>query len=853
MLRSRRFLLLAALWLLCILVAQPVVAQERLLSPEAFLGYAPGTRFTPYHRVMDYVAHVAAFSSRVRPQPYGETYEGRPLQVALVASPENMERLETLRTDNLKRAGLMTGTPESPPVALVWLSYNVHGNEAVSTEAAMLTLYDLANPENVQTGAWLDNTVVILDPCINPDGRDRYVNWYNQMLGRTFNPGPDAREHREPWPGGRTNHYYFDLNRDWAWMTQVETQQRIALYNQWLPHVHVDFHEQGVDAPYYFAPAAQPYHEDITPWQRAFQASIGQNHARYFDANGWLYFTRQVFDLFYPAYGDTWPTYNGAIGMTYEQGGSGRAGLGIITAEGDTLTLRDRIDHHHTTSLSTVETTAGNSDRVVSEFQQLFERNRTDPPGAYKAYLIKGRNDGDKLAALADLLTRQDLRYGYADRGRSVRGFDYGRGTTGSVQVDPGDLVISAFQPKSVLAKVLFEPRNVLVDSLTYDITAWALPYAYGLEAYALTDRLEPDTDTPPVAEPSPADLEKPYAYLVRWKSLADVQFLSEVLQAGIKLRYAARSFDMDGVAYDPGTLILTRTGNEAMGARFDRVIRAAAAANNQPLHAVGTGFVTRGADFGSGDVPFLAQPKVAVLAGSPVSSSAVGEVWHFFDRQIGYPATLVHVEDLSRLDLSDYNVLIMPTGGYGSVLTDALLSDLKAWIRAGGRLIALESAVSFLAGKDGFDIKVKENNEDKKEEKKKEEAKEGEVPQHRYGDQSRAAISDDVPGSIYRVEMDASHPLGFGYTEPYYTLKRSDRAYAYLTENSAWNVGVIGTAGHVSGFTGYRAKEKLNETLVFGVQGMGRGSVVYLVDDPLFRAFWYNGKLLFGNAVFMR
>ncbi|MEJ7913340.1 MAG: M14 family zinc carboxypeptidase, partial [Chitinophagaceae bacterium] len=237
--------------------------------------------------------------SMVKLQQYGQTNEGRPLLLAYVSSAENIINLEAIRTNNLSLAGLgeKPVTPGSKQTAVVWLSYNVHGNETSSSEVSLLTLYALADPSNTQTKGWLQNTVVLIDPCLNPDGRDRYVNWFRSVTGNNYNPVADAREHREPWPGGRTNHYNFDLNRDWAWQTQVESQQRMIVYNQWLPQIHVDFHEQGINNPYYFAPAAQPYHQLITDWQRSFQNTIGKNHARYFDEKGWLYFTREVFDL----------------------------------------------------------------------------------------------------------------------------------------------------------------------------------------------------------------------------------------------------------------------------------------------------------------------------------------------------------------------------------------------------------------------------------------------------------------------------------------------------------------------------------------------------------------------------
>jgi len=279
---------------------------------------------------------------------YGETYERRSLNLAFITAPKNFSKLENLRLNHLRTAGVVKGEA-GEDIPIVWLSYNVHGNEASSTEAAMKTLFALVNPADTKIKKWIENTIVIIDPCMNPDGRDRYVNWYNETANVPYNTNPDAKEHHEPWPGGRANHYLFDLNRDWAWTTQVESQARIAQYNKWMPNIHVDFHEQSVDNPYYFAPAAEPYHEVITKFQRDFQVTIGKNHAKYFDKNGWLYFTKEFFDLLYPSYGDTYPTYNGAIGMTYEQAGHGRAGLAIKTADNDILTLKDRVAHHYTT------------------------------------------------------------------------------------------------------------------------------------------------------------------------------------------------------------------------------------------------------------------------------------------------------------------------------------------------------------------------------------------------------------------------------------------------------------------------------------------------------------------------
>ncbi|MGB1451688.1 MAG: M14 metallopeptidase family protein, partial [Marinirhabdus sp.] len=429
--------------LLCFVFTLSLSAQ--LQSPEAFLGYQLGTQFSRHADVVNYFAHVAQNSPMVTYAGYGKTNERRPLTYAVVSSPENLANIETIRTDNLKNTGIMAGSV-APKTAIVWLSYNVHGNEASSTEAAMATLYKIVTEKQ----AWLENTVVLMDPCVNPDGRDRYANWYNQVAAQPYDVKQMAAEHNEPWPGGRSNHYLFDLNRDWAWATQVESQQRLKIYNQWLPHIHVDFHEQGINEPYYFAPAAEPYHEIISDFQRGFQTEIGKNHAKYFDREGWLFFTRERFDLLYPSYGDTYPTFMGAIGMTYEQAGHGRAGLGINTDEGYVLTLVDRIAHHTTTGLSTIEMASQNAQRLNREFKTFFDNSDLK----YKSYVLKG--NPDKIKMLTTLLDRHGITYGFATGG-NVSGYDYSKNEKGSMAA-AGALVVSTNQPKGKMVKVLFEP-----------------------------------------------------------------------------------------------------------------------------------------------------------------------------------------------------------------------------------------------------------------------------------------------------------------------------------------------------------------------------------------------------------
>jgi hypothetical protein len=830
-------------------ISTAIFAQQKLLSPKEFLGYELGDRFTPHYKVVEYFRHVAETMPNVDLQKYGETYEHRPLVLAIVASADNFTNLEHIRLDNLRRAGLADGTQSGTKNPIVWLSYNVHGNEANSMEASMWTLYELANPANTRTQEWLKNTVVILDPCINPDGRDRYANFYNQYGNFPPNPSTEAYEHYEPWPGGRSNHYLFDLNRDWAWETQTESQQRLKVYNQWLPHVHVDFHEQGINNPYYFAPAAEPFHEVISPWQREFQTMIGKNNAKYFDEHGWLYFTKEIFDLYYPSYGDTYPTYSGAIGMTYEQAGSGFAGLQIKTETGDLLTLKDRITHHYTTGLSTVEITANNAAKVLDEFEKYFRENINSPASPYKTYVIKGNNSPDKLNRLAKWLDSHSIKFGYSGVSKATRGFDYQTQTTTNVNVSTDDIVISAYQPKSRFVTTVFEPFSKLPDSLTYDITAWNLMYAYDLKAHALQERINPGKIYQP-AVPAYANLSgKAYAYIFSYQSLDDVAFLTDLLKNHVRIRYSEKSFTLNGQNFEAGTLIVTRRNNEHLDS-FDSLITESAKKYQRRIITTTTGFVEKGKDFGSGALHFIKAPRVAALLGEQTSSLGAGEVWYFFEQQIKYPITQIGTNNLKFAELSNYDVLVIPEGYY-RIFDDGMLDKISSWVSDGGRLILIGNAINSFSERKNFNLKRYTTEDEKTEAQKKEKEQKQKQGLARYEETERKQVSETISGAIYKVSVDNSHPLGFGLGNNYYSLKTNELRFGWL--ENGWNVGVIkGKAKPIQGFAGYKANAALDNSLTFGVEQQGSGQVIYLVDNPLFRCFWENGKMLFSNAVFM-
>ena len=822
------------LTILIVLIVSELMAQSSLLSPSEFLGYDLGTKFSRHHQVINYFQHLDAASGQVRIAEYGRTYENRPLIYAIITSESNFNQLDQIRTDNMIRAGMASGSIKTD-IPIVWLGYNVHGNESVSTEASMKTAYELVT--NRQD--WLSNTVVIIDPCINPDGRDRYVNFYWQYGQKNYNPDRLSREHVEPWPSGRTNHYMFDLNRDWAWTTQKESKARIELYNQWLPHLAVDFHEQGIDEPYYFAPAAQPYHEMLTDWQRELQKIIGKNNAKWFDSNGWLYFTGERFDLLYPSYGDTYPSFSGAIGMTYEQGGSGRAGLGVITALGDTLSLVDRIAHHYTSGLSTVEVAFNHKERILREFTTYYSENGRQ---AAKTYIIKSPH-GQIRNELIDWFDLHGIEVTSGNTTKPIRATAIKTGASANTTITSKDLVVSANQPKWRFARALFERNAKLADSLTYDITAWSIPFAFELEAYETTasiganeraSKLQLKND---VADDS-------YAIFAKRNSVASMTFLAQLIKMKIKVRTNLKPFVNNGERYDRGAIIITKRGNESFGNGLNQIVNELANRYSVELTATNTGLSSEGIDLGSSWIEILDAPKIALVSGRGTRSLDVGATWYFMEHILDYPFTMLDASMVNAENLSSYDVLILQNGRYSN-FDEGTIAQIGEWVNAGGRVVAVQGALGLFRDRDGYSLKKFKDDAEKRRIENRSDDKE-----IRFEDQQRSYISESISGAIFKVAMDNSHPLAFGYGNEYYTLKTDSRRTAQL--ESGWNVGTINSKyDKVSGFAGSETLNLIENSLVFGSESIGDGTVIYMADNPLYRAFWKSGHLIFANALF--
>jgi hypothetical protein len=530
--------------------------------------------------------------------------------------------------------------------------------------------------------------------------------------------------------------------------------------------------------------------------------------------------------------------------MTYEQAGGPGGGATAFTADGDTLTLLDRAMHHYTTSLSTIEISSANASKLVKEFRKYFNDAVSTGVGEYKSYLVKySEANRERMNSLIELLDKNGIQYEIANgssRG-TMSGYNYATGKDDLTTTDNYDLIVHAQQPRSAMVKVLFEPKSKLVDSATYDITAWSLPYVYGLPAFAMKSKLNTSTGTKPAAITN--NVADAYGYVIRWQGVQSAKALGQLFQRGVKVRFSETPFEVNGMQFERGSLIIIKKGNEQFGRTLPAVVNEICNANNIKANTITTGFVDKGFDFGSGKIHFMNAPKIALLTGEGVNSNSAGEIWHFFEQVLDYPLTLVNANDFGRITLSDYQVIIMTSGNYKFLNDKTSAESLKDWINKGGRLVAIEGAVGQLAK---LDWGIKEKKSDDSVDKKDTYA-----GLNSYEVRDRDFLTGFIPGSIYKVELDNTHPLAFGYDKTYYTLKQDDAMFEFL-KSGGWNVGVIKKDNQVAGYVGSRLKSKIQDGVLFGVQDTGNGAIAFMADDVLFRSFWENGKLMLCNAVFM-
>jgi hypothetical protein len=829
------------LFSLFFLLLAAVSVNAQLKSPSEFLPNY-GKQISYYHQVEAYFKQLTEESTSIKKQKYGQTSEERDLNVYYISTPENLVNLDQIRNNNLAAIGMSDKKTQTiGDKLIVWLSFNVHGNEYAGTESAMMVAYELVNPANPESKNWLKNTIVILDPCINPDGYSRYGNWLRQISGKKTHSELTDREHMEVWPGGRYNHYVFDLNRDWAWQTQIETQQRLAIYNEWLPQMHVDVHEMSYNSPYFFPPSAEPWHEYIEKYQKDFHDVIGKNISKKFDKENWMYNTRERFDMFYPSYGDTYPTYNGAVGMTFEQGGIG-AGREVLLENGSLLSIKDRLTHHAKAVLTAVGSAVSESDNLIKGFRGFMNNSRKVVKGEYKTYVLKSN---PKLEQMADLLKKNHIEFTYADASQKASGFNYQIQKEKSFSIEPNDLIIKVDQPKAVLTQVLFEPKQVLHDSLSYDITAWALPLAYGVEGYALKNslNLKSKASIEAIVHTIP---ENVYAFHIPWNNRISAQVLALLHQKDIKVRSAMKKAVFGKTSIEAGGLIVSKADNPKV-TDFEKTISDIIKIKND-YNYITSGYSVNGNDLGGENFSLLKAPKIALLSGKGVGSTEFGSVWFYLEQVVAYPVSVVEVSNFDKLTLETYNTLILADGSYD--FSEDQQKQIEDWIKKGGKVIAMNNALSIFEDKEGYALTLFESEDEKKASENAVTAAELKERFLNYQSAERRAISASIPGAVIENVLDVTHPMSFGLGDKYFSLKTDDRHYSLLKK--ALNVVYVPKDYKSYGFVGHDIKDKLKNTVSFAIDSKGKGQVIYMIDNPLFRGFWENGNLLFSNALFL-
>ena len=839
------------------------LASPEVLTPRQFLGYRLGERFTAYATAVSYFDYLAAQSPRIKAERYGSTYEGRPLVLLTVSSEVNMNRLEEIQQRQQLLVNSYRGGGEEiedvlrdQPVINSY-SYNIHGNEASSTEAALQVAYELATCEDEEILAALDSSVILLFVCINPDGRDRYVYWYNGMARATGGEDPNDLEHHAPWPNGRTNHYWFDLNRDWVWGVHPESRGHTAAYQRWMPSVHTDYHEQGYDANYFTVPGTTPRNLLLPDAYESWADTFGRANIARFDAQGISYFTRDRFDFFYPSYGSSYPSVMGAIGMLTEQGGIA-AGRAVETEDGYVLTLRQRIWDHYTTSIAQVKTAAANR-RALIEYSLAAWNPLTSKEGT-TGYLIE--DDGsDYVQDFLQMLLLNGVEVERTTEELSTTGTSYRDGITTERAHPTGSLIIATEQARHLFLNSIMSRSLEIEDSVMYDMSTWSAPLAYNLEAYTFSSPVQVNTEPVTVIErrgevrgtDNPAAV---YAYAIDWSQRQAPRALAALWAAGLRVRAALESFTTDdGTTFSAGTLIVLRGRNLEHADVLPALMRQLADDHGLQVHASATGRMQSGNDLASTRNFPLRVPQVAMLVEPPFDTYTSGQVYFLFDWETQLPVTRIRASLLRQTaipkfgsrygyaTLNEYDVLILPNADdLEAVFGKEELAQLKAWVSAGGTLVTVGTTAEYFANASDFnEQEVRSPARDTSQE----------AADLSYAERTAYFGKQNVPGTALHASIDTTHPLGFGLKPEVYTLKFGSTALVPAAElQSVGRYAADSTALLAAGYASQENLDRLAGNTWAGVRMLGQGKIIYLLDNPHYRMFWRGPSRLMQNAV---
>ena len=834
---------------------------------KAVLGHDFGAEISAPEEITIYLkALAAAAPDRTRLVAYARTWEGRPLHVLAIASPARISRLDQVKAD-LKLLADPRKTSSADQSRLVaelpvvtWLMHAVHGNEISSSDAALAEAYHLlASRGDQMVDTILRESIVLIDPLQNPDGRSRFL--FQNKLGRAATPDGErlSAEHDEPWPGGRTNHYLFDMNRDWFAQTQPETRGRLAVALDYFPHVAVDLHEMGGDSTYYFAPPADPLNPFITADQIRWLETFGRANAARFDDRGFPYFIREVYDSFYPGYGESWPIFNGAIGMTYEQASA--RGLVFTRDDETTLTYRQGIVQHFNAAITTAYTAAANRERLLRDFQAYRRSAIAEGEKATtREYILLSGSDPGMAARLARNLAGQGI-----DVRMATEAFK-----AGTRDVPAGAYLVSPAQPSGRLVRNLLDPhvpqpeefvkeqdrrRKKRMGDQIYDVTGWSLPALFDVEVVTSAQPLSP-ASTAVSAASAPAAAALPaakVAYLLPWGSETPGAVYA-LLKANIRVHQAGKPFTIGAKTYPTGTAIVRVA---ELGAGQRETLAAVVARHGIAPVALDSGWVDKGISLGSGDVATLKTPRVVLAWDAPTFSLAAGWTRYVLERRFGFDVSAIRVSTLGRLDLDKVDVLVLPQGGYGSAIGEDAVRRLREWMRGGGTLVTVGEASRWASGEKVNLLDTRPELKGGKPDVEEKDKKPSDPPQPFDYDkavQPERERPDNTPGAVVRVALDREHWLASGTDGEVQAIVEGQRVFTPLKLDKGTNVGVYAAKDRlvVGGLAWDEAQTQLAQKAFLMYQSVGQGHLIAFAEEPNYRAFTEATQLLFANAVLL-
>jgi hypothetical protein len=807
-------------------------------KPKDVIFHEVGQWHVTHDRLVNYMKAIAAAApERVKLETMGNTYEDRPQVLLIITSPKNHQRLEEIRqqhvqlTDPARSGSLNT---DNMPI-VVWIGHSIHGNEQSGSNASLVSAYYLAAAQGKKIEELLENVVILFDPSFNPDGMQRFSSWVNQNKSKNLVTDVNSREFNETWPGGRFNHYWFDLNRDWLPAVHVESQNRLKWFHAWKPNILTDHHEQSSNATFFFQPGVPSRVNPLTPQKNQdLTAKLGKYHAVFLDRIGSLYFTKENYDDFYYGKGSTYPDVQGCIGILFEQASS--RGHAQETMNG-VLRFPFTIRNQFVTALSTLEGANALRKEFLNYQRDFYKEALSEAAGGpLGGYVLGDGHDKFRTALFVEMLRRHQIEvYELGSNFIAEHGVMFNKGE---------GYVIPANQPQIRLIHGIFDKTLTYKDSLFYDITAWTMPLAYGLPYAEVpkgrfnTSLLGNKIDKVVFPQGTVNGGKSNYAYLFRWEDYNAPRALYALQQAGIAAKVSTVPFEIATAtgtqSFGYGTISIPVQLQSVDGDKLYSVLQQVAADNALPIYAVKTGNVMSGSDLGSSRMPVITRPWIALLTGAGVNATDAGEIWHLLDQRFNIPATHLDINIFNYTDLNRYNTMILVGGNYNNLNKD----KLKSWVQAGGTLILTEEAVEWAAQAGLTNISFKK-------------AKEDTAKLLRYNEREYREGARRMFGSILRAEVDLTHPLAYGYNQPYVDLFKANNIIPERSKNAYSNPFVYGDKPLQSGYIVKENQEALKQTAAVLVSAIGNGRVISIADNPNFRAVWLGGTKLFMNAIF--